>query len=97
MINAKVDLVKVSKDVLEHLHEVLSDINAHVIPPQGQAAMAALASDAAVAVARLVNMLEATADDCFAMIEEPAKEGEEHKAQAPNTKAKHPQHTEGHR
>jgi hypothetical protein len=72
-INAKVDLLKVSKDILEHLHELGTDIASDVIPAQGQASLADLARTAAERMATLVNELENMPDDCFMMIDEPAR------------------------
>lgn len=87
MINAKVDLLKVSKDIVEHLHEVVTDLRMHCLAPQGQAQMTALALAAADSMAHLVASLESAPDDAFAMIEEPAKEHppQEQRTQKPHS------------
>jgi hypothetical protein len=67
-ISAKVDLLKVSKDILEHLGEVGRDVAANVIPAQGQAMLADLARTAAERMATLVRELEAMPEELFLMI-----------------------------
>jgi hypothetical protein len=73
VINAKVDMLEVSKDILEHLGELGGDIASDVIPAQGQASLADLARTAAERMATLVNEVEGMPDDCFMMIDEPAR------------------------
>jgi hypothetical protein len=67
-ISAKVDLLKVAKDILEHLHELNDDIAAHVLPPQAQSNLARMARDAAELLAPIVHELEAMPEDQFGQI-----------------------------
>lgn len=80
-INAKVDLLKVSKDIVEHLNEVVIDLRTNCLSPQGQAQMTALAMDAVGAMIHLIGSLEAAPDSAFAMVPEPAKAGKEAQTQ----------------
>jgi hypothetical protein len=85
----QVDLLKVSKDICEHLSELILDTGAYVIPPQGQSALMDLATMALERMVRYVREVEGMPEDNFMMVDGPQRAAvAEAKAKAKAERAK---------
>ena len=92
-INAKVDLLKVSKDVVEHLGEVRHDIQAYVLLPQGQSGLVESTRIALEQMNHLINEVMGMPDSAFMMVHEPAKAVKEEHPNAKGSPAHERQHS----
>lgn len=73
-VNAKAGMVEASKSIVEQLTKLGKDVEANVLPPQGQAALMDYVNTALDRMTRMVTELGNMPESDFAMVPAPAKE-----------------------